>query len=144
MMRRAGTGADTVVGLRQLGTRRAFDFGERWRAYLIGSGADADIRVADPHVSALHCALARQRDGEVVVLDRGSRNGTYIDGVRIERARLRPGARLTLGTLTLVAYGPGERDRLTPREVVRLQRTGRLVSTGGLLSRLARRLGVSG
>jgi pSer/pThr/pTyr-binding forkhead associated (FHA) protein len=143
-MRAAGTGADTVAGLRQLGTRRAFDFAVGWRAYLIGSGADADIRVADPHVSALHCAVVRERDGEVVVHDRGSRNGTYVDGVRVERARLQPGARLSIGTLTLVAYGPGERDELSSREVVQLERAGRRAPAGGLFGRIARRLGGSG
>lgn len=143
-MMRAGSGADRIAGLRQLGTDRVFELPARWRAYLIGTGADADIRVADIHVSGLHCALVRESGGAVSVIDRQSTNGTYIDGVRIERARLRPGARLTLGTLTLVAYGPGERDRLTPREIVRLERAGRTPAPAGLFARLARRLGVSG
>lgn len=80
----------------------------------------------------------------MAVHDRGSRNGTYLDGVRVERARLRPGVRLSIGTLTLVAYGPGERDELSPREVVQLERAGRRAPAGGLLTRIARRLGGPG
>lgn len=139
---RGAMGVDRLAGLRQEGTGRRFQLDAERRAYVIGSGPDADIRVANAHVSAMHCALVREPDGAMTVIDRASCNGTFVDGVRIERARLRSGARLSLGTVTLIVYGPDDGERLSKREAARARRmaAGRgLVDNGlGAAARLLR------
>jgi DNA-binding NtrC family response regulator len=49
---------------------------------VIGRDAGAQIRLADPEVSALHCELRAVNEG-VLVKDLGSTNGTFVGSVRI-------------------------------------------------------------
>jgi len=51
---------------------------------------------AEPIVSAQHAKIVRLEDGFVLV-DLESRNGTFVNGRRIQRARLRDGDRIVLG-----------------------------------------------
>jgi DNA-binding NtrC family response regulator len=55
----------------------------------LGSGPGADIRLRDRTVSAQHCELCAGELG-VEVLDLGSKNGVFVGGARIARARLEP------------------------------------------------------
>jgi DNA-binding NtrC family response regulator len=73
---------------------------QRW---LLGSGANCDLMLDDPYVSATHCILERRPGGSLVVRDRRSRNGTLIDGNVVEAAELPVGARLVVGRTTLLA-----------------------------------------
>jgi Protein of unknown function (DUF3662)/FHA domain len=68
---------------------------------ILGRGTDCDLRLVDPGVSRHHAEL-RVEDGEVVLLDLGSTNGTFVDGQPIRRVSLRDGTRVTLGRTTLV------------------------------------------
>jgi pSer/pThr/pTyr-binding forkhead associated (FHA) protein len=63
----------------------------------IGRVGAADFCLDVPLVSRLHCRVEVGADGEVGVLDLDSTNGTWIDGVRITRAPLRPGGVLRVG-----------------------------------------------
>lgn len=64
--------------------------------------------VADRAVSRLHCELAAEADG-LWIRDLGSRNGCYVNGVRVVEARVPAGSTIRLGTTDiLVAYDPPE------------------------------------
>jgi transcriptional regulator with GAF, ATPase, and Fis domain len=109
---------DPVLGLRRHGCGSELELGDRPRL-VIGAGSRADLVVArDPYVSAIHCVLERQPGDRLLVRDRGSKNGTYINGNRIEIAELRVGAVLTVGRTGFVALGrrahsaPGAREAL--------------------------------
>src|SRR4051794_31947202 len=54
------------------------------------------LALADGEASRQHAALERDDHGWSIV-DRGSRNGTFVDGVRIDRAALRDGAVIRVG-----------------------------------------------
>src|SRR3954454_10620046 len=56
----------------------------------------ADVELEDMTVPRRH-ALIVQGDGQTVLLDDGSRNGTWLNGARIGRARLNDGDEITLG-----------------------------------------------
>lgn len=117
MSGRATIGArDRIIGVREDRGRRRYVLDRRRRACVIGTGADADIRLTDPHVSGHHCALVWSDAGELLVVDRDSRNGTWIDGVRCERAYLADGARLVVGTTALIAFSERSRSWRSPRE----------------------------
>lgn len=69
-------------------------FVEKWpvegRRHAPGPGAsigraDCDVVLADPDVSRRH-AVIRAIDGALAVEDAGSKNGTFVNGRRIERA----------------------------------------------------------
>jgi hypothetical protein len=63
---------------------------------LVGRGARCDVALRGQRVSREHAALV-QRGGAWWVEDLGSRNGTYCQGERVERRRLRDGDVLQLG-----------------------------------------------
>src|SRR5262245_19927727 len=66
----------------------------------IGSAGDNPLVLSDPTVSRYHLEVLRTSDG-VLVTDLGSRNGTWVGGVRIERGVVPPGTRLRLGATTI-------------------------------------------
>ena len=68
---------------------------------IVGLAASSGIVVKDPTVSRLHAELDPRDDG-VWIRDLGSRNGTFVDDVRVEVARLHVGARITLGSASLI------------------------------------------
>ncbi|MER8232073.1 FHA domain-containing protein [Streptomyces sp. NPDC094049] len=76
----------------------------------IGRSVEADVPLDDPDVSRAHCVVTVGEDGTVTVADRGSTNGTTLDGVPVgERpVRFRPGALLRLGESALRLSGPGD------------------------------------
>ena len=74
----------------------------------IGTGAASDLLLTDRTVSRLHCEL-RSIDGSIRILDSGSTNGTFVDGVRVYVAELAAGASIRLGETVLSVNPVGER-----------------------------------
>ncbi|MCW2968260.1 MAG: hypothetical protein JWM71_2032 [Solirubrobacteraceae bacterium] len=67
---------------------------------VLGRRDGCEVRIDDPTVSRVHASLRRER-GEWVLVDLGSRNGTFIDGRRVERACVHRGDELRLGAMRL-------------------------------------------
>ncbi|HVE84698.1 MAG TPA: sigma 54-interacting transcriptional regulator [Myxococcales bacterium] len=78
---------------------------------VLGSGAECELRVDDPYVSRRHCQLSLHTAG-VVVRDLGSRNGTWINEVRIVEGLLPPGGVVSLGQMSVTVAGEGAPQRL--------------------------------
>jgi ABC-type multidrug transport system ATPase subunit/pSer/pThr/pTyr-binding forkhead associated (FHA) protein/ABC-type multidrug transport system permease subunit len=67
------------------------------QSWMIGAAAACDIRAESPYVSGRHCRLERDATGWVLE-DLGSKNGTFVNGVRLEgKARVTPADTITLG-----------------------------------------------
>lgn len=79
--------------------------------HVIGRGVGCDVVIDDKTVSRIHAALVVRDDG-VVVRDLGSRNGTWVNGIRIGAdRRLRAGDRVHIGAVTMIVRGiDGEKD----------------------------------
>lgn len=77
----------------------AFELREGQRAVL-GRGDRSDFRILDSWASRLHCAVTLRPDG-IVVEDLNTKNGTYVNGKQVERARLPDGSLLQVGTTTV-------------------------------------------
>jgi len=69
-------------------------------------GHARSLALTDPEVSRLHALVVPDGDGWVVV-DQGSHNGTFVDGVRTERAPLHDGTLIRIGK-TLILYVEAE------------------------------------
>ena len=67
----------------------------------IGRSSGAQFIVEASLVSRLHCQLAASADA-LQVKDLGSTNGTFVNGKRVETAKLEEGDRLGVGRVTLV------------------------------------------
>jgi pSer/pThr/pTyr-binding forkhead associated (FHA) protein len=74
---------------------------------IIGRQPGADLLLTEDLVSRRHARL--DHDGaEVVIEDLGSTNGTFVNGTRVDRARLREGDRVLVGEsiFSLVPHDP--------------------------------------
>ena len=65
----------------------------------IGRSAGDEGRLGDdPEISRQHARIARDAQGQLVVEDLGSTNGTYVNGQRVAaRELLRPDDRIRIG-----------------------------------------------
>ncbi len=69
---------------------------------IIGRGRSAQVTIPHALVSRQHCEIS-EADGQLLVRDLDSLNGTYVGDERIKEAILMPGALLTVGTVTFRA-----------------------------------------
>jgi pSer/pThr/pTyr-binding forkhead associated (FHA) protein len=81
----------------QLTNKRVFPF---YAKMIIGRHSTNDIPLPDRTVSKRHAVIGRVR-GQAVVKDRGSRNGTFVNGQKVEKAILSCGDRLKVGSVML-------------------------------------------
>jgi predicted Zn finger-like uncharacterized protein len=68
---------------------------------VLGRGTESDIQLQDSEVSRKH-AMLEIRGDEAMVVDMGSTNGTYVDGVRVQKASIFSNQEFSLGTTTLM------------------------------------------
>lgn len=68
----------------------------------IGRHPESSIFLDDVTVSRRHAQIERGDDGQYVLVDVGSLNGTYLDGERVDRIPLREGAQIQVGKFRLV------------------------------------------
>ena len=67
----------------------------------IGRLPGNDIVVDDLGVARYHAELRMSRPGHYEIIDLASHNGTYVNGVRVDRAVLAEGDVITVGHTTL-------------------------------------------
>jgi ABC transport system ATP-binding/permease protein len=63
----------------------------------IGRRPDNDIIIFDPGVSEHHAELRRTPAGRYLIIDAGSRNGTYVNGTRVSQQELNEGDIIAIG-----------------------------------------------
>jgi transcriptional regulator with GAF, ATPase, and Fis domain len=103
---------------------------------VLGASPSADVVVADPRVSRIHCELVPREDG-LWVRDLSSSNGTHVDGVFVEKARLADKSLLRVGTTDVrVVYDPTP----LPVDLWPLDRFGPLVGRSVVMRELFQRL----
>ncbi len=75
---------------------------------VIGRGDDVDLQLTAEGVSRRHVKLVVRHRAEVQLIDLGSHNGTYVNGVRVEVCLLQSGDEFRIGqiTLRLVPHDP--------------------------------------
>src|SRR3712207_863238 len=74
--------------------------GER---FLVGTGEECQLRVADPSVATLHAYFEVEPDGRVLLHDLGSDQGTQVNGRTIDApAVIEGGEQITIGDTQLV------------------------------------------
>ncbi|MDX1437332.1 MAG: FHA domain-containing protein [Anaerolineales bacterium] len=78
-------------------------------SFTIGRGAANDIVLVDDRISRIHARLDHDGSGWFLH-DLGSANGSYVNGVKVEKARLSPGDTIRLGTLDLAFAAEAQPD----------------------------------
>lgn len=88
---------------KQDGAAKDFEIGER--SITIGRSPDADIILLDEKVSRVHCGI-RLWDGEFYIKDLKSKNGTYVNGRRVEVSKLKSSDVIKIGSYTFTFEQP--------------------------------------
>lgn len=84
------------------------------KALLVGRSESCDVVLRFSNVSAQHCRLILDV-GYWLVADAGSRNGTRVNGVRVDRKRLLPGDVLAVANHKYeVRYSPSQNGACGP------------------------------
>jgi pSer/pThr/pTyr-binding forkhead associated (FHA) protein len=129
---RAMPASGELVALRivMLAGSRAGQVYEIQDEMLIGRQLGAAIRVDEPSVSREHAMVRRDTSGQLIAEDLGSRNGTHVNGARVDRQALRVGDRINIGpkvVLMLTLKDTLEEQRLQSQK---LESIGRIA--GGI------------
>jgi two-component system response regulator HydG len=69
----------------------------RRTSYVIGSGIDCDIVLQDPFTSKRHALLELQSGGGFFIQDLDSKNGIFLNGIRVKKAILSNEGQLRVG-----------------------------------------------
>jgi pSer/pThr/pTyr-binding forkhead associated (FHA) protein len=75
----------------------------------IGRSSDLDMVLVEDMVSRKHAKIQAQAD-QIWIEDLGSTNGTFVNGEKIKRARLKEGDRVLIGTSILKVIAADARD----------------------------------
>lgn len=67
------------------------------REVIIGRSSELDMVLVEDMVSRKHAKIT-SHNGQVIIQDLGSTNGTFVNGEKIKRVRLREGDRILIGT----------------------------------------------
>ena len=103
---------------------------------VVGTAPSADVVLTDRAVSRLHAELEPRDDG-LWVRDLGSRNGTFVEGIRVLAANVPNGAKLQLGrTEIAIRYG----EQPSPVELWPSARFGGLVGASVAMRELFAKL----
>ena len=75
--------------------------------FLLGRSEECDAAIPDARVSRIHARIELE-NGEYFVTDAGSRHGTFVNGLRGERAPLRNNDEIRLGEIVRIVFHLGE------------------------------------
>ncbi len=104
------------------------------REIVIGRSSDLDMVLVEDMVSRKHARIVAN-EGELVIEDLSSTNGTFVNGEKVHRARLKEGDRILIGTSIIKLVGAtGEAAQLSEAEVKKQfeQAGARRVTNAGL------------
>ena len=97
---------------------------------VIGRDPACEVPLRDPGVSRHHARVDLTADG-YIISDNGSSNGTFINGVRVDAAALRPGDQLRVGNTILALAQPTPEGTLVDHHgmPIRVDTEGRVDSS---------------
>jgi len=87
------------------------------REIVVGRSSDLDMVLVEDMVSRKHAKISATGD-QIVIQDLGSTNGTFVNGEKIKKARLKEGDRILIGTsiIKLVATAGEQNTSITENE----------------------------
>jgi pSer/pThr/pTyr-binding forkhead associated (FHA) protein len=98
------------------GAKQGLEIPLKKDTFFIGRAKECSLRAGSEAISRRHCAIVR-KDDRYTVRDLGSRNGTYVNDVRItEEVTLSAGDELRVGPLVFNVAARGEKKTAPPAE----------------------------
>lgn len=74
------------------------------REMLIGRSKDVDVCIEEEDVSRKHAQVEERSDGQIVITDLNSTNGTFVNGKKIEQHVLNDGDRIQIASTTILKF----------------------------------------
>ncbi len=74
------------------------------QATVVGRAPDADLRFEDQRVSRHHAKVMAGSEGDTVLEDLGSSNGTFVNGTRIQWQVLKDGDKIEIGPSAILKF----------------------------------------
>ncbi len=71
-----------------------------------------DVHIDDPRLSALHASIKSSEKGRLFLVDRESSNGIKVNGKRVDKVLLTPGASLQIGSTILIVLEEAAAEEL--------------------------------
>ena len=102
-----------LVLFKKNGSQKAFALPSN--VTVIGRRHDCDLCIPLMPVSRRHCQLSLNNES-LTIRDLGSRNGTYLNGKRIDEATVQPGDYIKIGPLTFALQIDGQPKEIVPPE----------------------------
>ena len=84
---------------------------------MVGRAEESNLIIASTRVSRHHCEIVNDQK-QLVIRDKGSGNGTFVNGVTIQEQVLAPGDEVRVGPLTFVVEIDGVRERAARPTVI--------------------------
>ena len=76
----------------------------------VGRAEDSDLIIASTRVSRHHCEIVNEQN-RLVIRDKGSGNGTLVNGAKVQEQALSAGDEVQVGPLTFVVEIDGKREK---------------------------------
>ena len=70
---------------------------------VVGRGPTVGVRLNDEGVSREHCQFMREGE-KIIVADLGSTNGTFVNGIKVDRKELADGDKIMVGSTTILKF----------------------------------------
>jgi len=71
---------------------------------VLGRSQEATLQVEDEGISRRHCKVAQTESGAFQMVDLGSTNGTYVNGIRVSLISLNDGDKIQIGSNTVLKF----------------------------------------
>lgn len=95
------------------------------REIIVGRSSDLDMVLVEDMVSRKHAKITASAE-QIIIQDLGSTNGTFVNGEKIKKARLKDGDRILIGTSIIKLIAVDNSSQLVSEEAARqrLEQTG--------------------
>jgi hypothetical protein len=102
------------------------------REIVVGRSSELDMVLVEDMVSRKHAKITASTD-QIIIQDLGSTNGTFVNGEKIKKARLKEGDRILIGTSIIKLVAVDNSSQLVSEEAARqrLEATGQRRTVSG-------------